>query len=45
MVTWEENLQYKKDFTSLDGNNKSFDVETFTWEKLDMIDKIKELIK
>ena len=35
----------KKDFTSLDGNNKSFDVETFTWEKLDMIDKIKELIK
>ena len=35
----------KKDFTSLDGNNISFDVETFTWEKLDMIDKIKELIK
>ena len=35
----------KKDFTSLDGNKKSFDVETFTWEKLDMIDKIKELIK
>ena len=35
----------KKDFVSLDGNNKSFDVETFTWEKLDMIDKIKELIK
>ena len=35
----------KKDFTTLDGNNKSFDVETFTWEKLDMIDKIKELIK
>ena len=35
----------KKDFTSLDGKNKSFDVEIFTWEKLDMIDKIKELIK
>ena len=35
----------KKDFASLDGNKKSFDVETFTWEKLDMIDKIKELIK
>ena len=35
----------KKDFTSLDGNKKSFDVETFTWEKIDMIDKIKELIK
>ena len=35
----------KKDFASLDGIKKSFDVETFTWEKLDMIDKIKELIK
>ena len=35
----------KKEFTSLDGNKKSFDVEIFTWEKLDMIDKIKELIK
>ena len=35
----------KKDFTSLDGKNKSFDVEIFTWEKIDMIDKIKELIK
>ena len=35
----------KKEFSSLDGKSKSFDVETFTWEKLDMIDKIKELIK
>ncbi len=35
----------KKEFTSLDGNNISCDVELFTWEKLDMIDKIKELIK
>ena len=35
----------KKDFTSLDGKNKSFDVEIFTWEKLDMIGKIKEIIK
>ena len=35
----------KKEFSSLDGKTKSFDVETFTWEKLDMIDKIKELIK
>ena len=34
-----------KEFTSLDGNKKSFNVETFTWEKLDMIDKIKELVK
>ena len=35
----------KKEFTSLDGKKKSFDVEIFTWEKLDMIDKIKEIIK
>ena len=35
----------KKEFSSLDGKSKSFDVEIFTWEKLDMIDKIKELIK
>ncbi len=35
----------RKDFSSLDGNNKSFDVETFTWEKLDMVNRIKELIK
>ena len=35
----------KKEFTSLDGNYISCDVELFTWEKLDMIDKIKELIK
>ncbi len=35
----------KKEFTSLDGNLISCDVELFTWEKLDMIDKIKELIK
>jgi len=35
----------RKDFSSLDGNNKAFDVETFTWEKLDMVNKIKELIK
>ena len=26
----------KKDFASLDGNKKSFDVETFTWEKQDL---------
>ena len=35
----------KKEFTSLDDNHISCDVELFTWEKLDMIDKIKELIK
>ena len=35
----------KKDFISLDGRKASCDVEIFTWEKLDMVDKIKELIK
>ena len=35
----------KKDFISLDGRKAAYDVETFTWEKLDMVDKIKELIK
>ena len=35
----------KNEFTSLDGNHTTCDVELFTWEKLDMIDKIKELIK
>ena len=34
-----------KNFKSSDGKNKSFDLETFTWEKLDLIDEIKELIK
>ena len=35
----------KKDFISLDGRKASYDVETFTWEKLDIVDKIKEIIK
>ena len=35
----------KKDFISLDGRKSSLDVETFTWEKLDMVNKVKELIK
>ena len=35
----------KKEFVSLDGKKKSFDVETFTWEKLDMVDIVKEIIK
>ena len=34
-----------KKFLSLDGNKKTLEVETFTWEKLDMVDKIKKLIK
>ena len=40
-----KSLTIKKEFTALDGNHISCDVELFTWEKLDMIDKIKELIK
>jgi S-adenosylmethionine synthetase len=35
----------KKEFISLDGRKASYDIETFTWEKLDMVDKIIELIK
>ena len=35
----------KKDFISLDGRKSSLDVETFTWEKLDIVNKVKELIK
>jgi len=35
----------KKHFTSLDGKIKSYNLELFTWEKLDMTNKIKELIK
>ena len=35
----------KKEFVSLDGKKKSFDLETFTWEKLDMVDRVKEIIK
>jgi hypothetical protein len=35
----------KKEYISLDGRKASLDVETFTWEKLDMVNKVKELIK
>ena len=35
----------KKEFVSLDGKKKSFDLETFTWEKLDIVDRVKEIIK
>ena len=34
----------KKEFVSLDGKKKSFDLETFTWEKLDMVDRVKETL-
>ena len=35
----------KKSFTSSSGNSKEIEVELFTWEKLDYVDKIKERIK
>ena len=35
----------KKSFTSSSGNSKEIEVELFTWEKLDYVDKIKEKIK
>jgi S-adenosylmethionine synthetase len=31
-----------KKFTDSDGNVKEMDVELFTWEKLDAVDKIKK---
>ena len=35
----------KKSFTSSSGDSKEIQVELFTWEKLDYVDKIKERIK
>ena len=35
----------KKSFTSSSGASKEIEVELFTWEKLDYVDKIKEKIK
>ena len=35
----------KKSFTSSSGASKEIEVELFTWEKLDYVDKIKERIK
>jgi S-adenosylmethionine synthetase len=34
----------KKKFVSSSGELKEFEVELFTWEKLDYVNKIKELI-
>jgi S-adenosylmethionine synthetase len=33
-----------KTFTSPNGESKTLEVELFTWEKLDMLDKIKTII-
>ncbi len=34
-----------KEYVSLDGKIKSYEVETFTWEKLDLVETFKKLIK
>ena len=35
----------KKSFISSSGKSKEMEVELFTWEKLDYLDKIKEIFK
>jgi len=40
-----KNEVVKKTFTSMYHEEKTMEVELFTWEKLDMIDKIKELFE
>ena len=38
-------ITVSKTFTSLDGKKVDYDVDLFTWEKLDLIEKIKNIIK
>ena len=38
-------ITVSKMFTSLDGKKVNYDVDLFTWEKLDLIEKIKNIIK
>ena len=38
-------ITVSKKFTSLDGKKVDYDVDLFTWEKLDLIEKIKTIIK
>jgi len=38
-------ITISKAFTSLDGKKVNYDVDLFTWEKLDLIEKIKNIIK
>ncbi len=40
-----ESQKLTKTFKDGEGNEKSVEVETFTWEKLDYVDKIKEAFK
>ena len=37
-----ENTTVTKQFTTPNGESKTLDVELFTWEKLDYVDKVKE---
>jgi S-adenosylmethionine synthetase len=39
------NETVEKTFKSPDGKEVSLDVELFTWEKLDYVDKVKEAFK
>ena len=46
MDIWEENQNLLlRLLTSPNGESKTLEVELFTWEKLDMIDKIKLKLK
>ena len=38
-------ITVSKTFTSLDGKKVDYNVDLFTWEKLDLIEKIKNIIK
>ena len=42
MDTWEE-LEKKVVEFFLNGNNQEIEIETFTWEKLDFVDKVKKV--
>ncbi|MFD1294734.1 methionine adenosyltransferase [Lutibacter holmesii] len=40
-----ENKVVSKTFKNVDGTEKTIDIELFTWEKLDYVDKVKEAFK
>ena len=42
MDTWEENQKKKQVTFKTQKGLKSFDVETFTWEKVDCIKEVKK---
>ena len=42
MAIWDESLETKEvEFVNGSGEKKCIEVETFTWEKLDMVDAVK----